>query len=121
MMTYARVAHDAAPGTMAARPHDSGVDAFLFDHVSSLLERAKRGDSPIANFIEPDAARLFEQLRKGTADEFLVATPGVPTVDPRRGRPLTHTGPRDRHRSAPRARRGYATGLWRRAGRHRLE
>lgn len=72
-MTYARVAHDAAPGNMVTRPHDAGVDAFLFDHVTSLLERAKKGDSPIANFIEPEAARLFEQLRRGTADQFLSA------------------------------------------------
>lgn len=73
MMTYARVAHDAAPGNMVARPHDAGVDAFLFDHVLSLSERGAKGDSPIANFVDREASRLFEQLRRGTEEQFLTA------------------------------------------------
>jgi len=73
MMTYARVAHDAVPGIMVDRPHDAGVDAFLFDHVNSLRTRADKGDSPIANFIDPEASRLFAQLEKGKAEQFLTA------------------------------------------------
>jgi hypothetical protein len=73
MMTYARVAHDAAPGGFVVRPHDSGVDAFLFEHVGSLRERARTGDSPVASFVDPEAAQLFQQLLVGTEEHFLAA------------------------------------------------
>src|SRR6266536_2617099 len=72
-MTYARVAHDAKQRDLVARPHDKGVDEFLFDHVASLLERAARGDSPIARFIDAEAAALFKNLRTGTEAQFLTA------------------------------------------------
>lgn len=73
MMTYARVARDAAPGSMVARPHDAGVDAFLFEHVTSLRGRATKGDAPVAQFADSEAAELFEQLRTGSEEQFLAA------------------------------------------------
>lgn len=72
-MTYARVAHDAAPGKMQQRPHDAGVDAFLLDHVAALRKMAAKGDSPIATFVDGDASSKFERLRSGTEAEFLEA------------------------------------------------
>src|SRR5438034_1136107 len=72
-MTYARVAQGASVGEMVARPHDDGVDEFLSDHIAALLERASKGDSPIARFIDAEAASLFGQLRTGTEDQFLLA------------------------------------------------
>jgi hypothetical protein len=73
LMTYARVSRGAAPGNMVERPHDAGVDAFLFDHVASLLERARGGDSPIASFVDPEASSLFDELRTEAPEKFLAA------------------------------------------------
>jgi hypothetical protein len=50
-----------------------GVDAFLFDHVASLLQRARESDSPIASFVDPEASSLFHQLREGATEKFLAA------------------------------------------------
>lgn len=74
LMTYTRVACDATPGTMTARPHDAGVDRFLQDHVHALRRLAERGDAPLADFLEIDAQRLFQKLRAGTDEEFYAAS-----------------------------------------------
>jgi hypothetical protein len=58
---------------MVARPHDEGVDEYLFGHVKSLFDRASGGDSPIARFVDADASALFEQLRTGSEKQFLTA------------------------------------------------
>jgi hypothetical protein len=72
-MTYARVAADATPGPMVSRPHDTGVDAFLKDHVTALVKLAAADDSPLARFTDPSARAEFEKLRAGTEQDFLAA------------------------------------------------
>lgn len=73
LMTYTRVAHDATPGEMTPRAHDDGVDRFLLDHVGALLQSAAQGDAPLAEFRDPTAQRLFEELRAGSATQFYAA------------------------------------------------
>jgi hypothetical protein len=48
---------------MVSRPHDTGVDDFLKDHVTAPVRLAASDDSPLARFTDPSAPAEFEKLR----------------------------------------------------------
>lgn len=72
-MTYARVAQNATPGPMVARPRDTGVEDYLKDHVQALLALAADDNSPLARFVDPTAQAQFTKLQTGADQDFLDA------------------------------------------------
>lgn len=88
-VTHARVAANVPAHQMPLRPHESGVDAFLVDHLRALRRLATTGASPLAVFTQDDARATFQQLRNGDDEVFLRAAArltahlvGLWTADP---------------------------------------
>lgn len=72
-IAYTKVARDQQVPELTLRAHEPGVDAFLLDHVTELRKKSGAEGAPLATFKDPDAAELFEHLRAGTNEQFLVA------------------------------------------------
>lgn len=73
-VTYTRVEVGIPPKPQQLREIDEATARFLGDHVDKLLKKATGGGAALAaRFTEPDAHKLFTNLYRGTADQFLEA------------------------------------------------
>lgn len=78
-MTYSRVNGEAPPGKATLRPVDDGVEAFLGEHVTKLLDLAEKDDTPRAGFHEEAMRDHFANLADGDDAAFLAAASTLTT------------------------------------------
>ncbi|MFG1685199.1 hypothetical protein ACGFNP_33910 [Nonomuraea sp. NPDC049269] len=72
-MTYAMVAHHAAPGYPRLRGSDAGVNAFLGGHAQALQDLTARRQFPPGRFTDHETRALFHNIYAGTDTQFLDA------------------------------------------------
>jgi hypothetical protein len=74
LVSYAYVEPGGTPPRMRVRTTGAAVDAYLSEHIESLLDRARQGSLSPAVFRSADARGRFSRLATGTSADFVTAS-----------------------------------------------